>query len=134
MCNNYYDCIRCQIVQFFQILSTEVRRGNEFEEIDANGYTRNFIKGDDGQLLSYIDSSGFDYRTEYNENGLISAFLNPDGNRTQVFYDDEGHINRILNSDGSGATFTYDSDDRVVSLEINLVYAINVHNIMVALV
>ena len=99
-----------------QVLSTAIWRGNEVEEIDANGYSRMFIKGSDGELLSYVDSDGFEYRTEYNSNGLISAFVIPDGRRTQINYDSEGHISNIVNPDSLEATFGYDSNDRVVSL------------------
>lgn len=102
-------------------MSTETRRGGEFEEIDANGYTRKFIKGEYGELLSYVDSNGFEYNTEYNSDGLISAFVNPDGSNTQINYDDEGHIRSIVNPDGSEVTFAYDSNDRVVCSSVDLV-------------
>ena len=95
-------------------MSTETRKANEFEEIDANGYTRKFIKGEDGELLSYVDSNGFEYNTEYNSDGLISAFVNADGSKTQVHYDNEGHIRSTVNPDGSVVSFAYDSSDRVV--------------------
>lgn len=103
-------------------MSKEIRRGNEFEETDANGYIRKFIKGEDGELLSYVDSDGFEYNTEYNSDGLISAFVNPDGSNTRVNYDDEGRIRTIVNPDGSEVTFTYDSNDRVVCRNVNLVF------------
>lgn len=96
----------------------ETRRGNEFEETDANGYTRKFIKGEEGELLSYVDSNGFEYNTEYNSDGLISAFANPDGSNTQISYDNEGQIRSILNPDGSEITFAYDSNDRVVRMQL----------------
>lgn len=87
------------------------------QETDANGYTRQFIRGDDGELLTYIDSDGNSYHTEYDSSGLITGFVYPDGGRTQVNYDPDGLVTSVVNPSGASVTFTYDSNDRVVSVQ-----------------
>ena len=105
-----------QYYAYTQVLASYSHDGNNVQETDANGYTQQFIRGEDEEMLTYIDSDGNSYHTEYDDSGLITGFVYPDGGRLRVNYDPDGLVTSVVNPSGETVSFTYDSNDRVVSV------------------